>query len=145
MEQNSKQIYVALQLSQNDIKILVSKWKEAHLKRYPIASEDKKRGKPARDDAIRIIDRLLDEETEDQYYGWIHDFTIPFTNNEAERSFRLEKIKQAVSGCFRSESGAKGSCDTYSFIQTIRSLGLSVKEQLNNLINGQFNLQLLEG
>ena len=130
---------------EGDIKILVSKWKEAHLKRYPIASEDKKRGKPARDDAIRIIDRLLDEETEDQYYGWIHDFTIPFTNNEAERSFRLEKIKQAVSGCFRSESGAKGSCDTYSFIQTIRSLGLSVKEQLNNLINGQFNLQLLEG
>ncbi len=130
---------------EKDIKKLVSNWKGVHLKRYPSTGESKKRGRPARDEAIKIIDRLLDEETSDQYYSWIHDFSIPFTNNTAEKSFRLEKIKQAVSGCFRSQIGAMGSCDTYSFIQTIRSLGLSVKEQLNNLINGQFNLQLLEG
>ena len=56
----------------------------------------------------------------DAYMLFICDYKVPYSNNLAERDFRLCKTQQKVSGCFRSWAGVVCFAVLRSFISTTR-------------------------
>jgi transposase len=54
----------------------------------------------------------------DAILRFIADPSVPFTNNSAERAVRMPKIKQKISGCFRTTAGADNFCTIRSCLDT---------------------------
>ncbi len=53
------------------------------------------------------------------------DLSVPFTNNEAERSLRMAKLHAKISGCFQSADHARHFAVIRSYLTTARKHGLS--------------------
>jgi len=80
------------------------------------------------------LDRFVDFKS--GVLAFVRDFSISFGNNIAEQSIRMMKVKQKISGCFRSEQGAKDLADTRSYIATMQKQGYSIFQVLENAISG---------
>jgi transposase len=61
---------------------------------------------------------------------------ISFTNNRAERDLRMAKVKQKVSGRFRSVEYAKAYCRISSYLQTMENKGYHPMMAIQMAING---------
>ena len=62
---------------------------------------------------------------------------VPFDNNQAERDLRMIKVKTKVSGCFRSEEGARDYLKIMSYIGTAHKQGHNAYDAIKNAISGQ--------
>jgi transposase len=81
-----------------------------------------------------LLDRLQDYDQ--CILAFLADFTLPFTNNEAERPFRMMKVRLKISGCFRTLAGARRHARIRSYISTLRKHRLPVLEYLRRALDG---------
>ena len=81
-----------------------------------------------------LLDRL--EGYEDFILAFLWAWELPFTNNEAERTFRFIKTRIKISGCFRTLEGAQRHARIRSYICTLRKQGLPVLEYLRRALEG---------
>ena len=103
-------------------------------KRSEGPAEPGKRGRKKQSKAKNLLDRCSKYQKE--ILAFMKDPSIPFTNNQAERDLRMMKLKQKISGTFRSEKGARNFCRIRGFISMIKKHGRHVFPELMRVFEG---------
>ena len=67
---------------------------------------------------------------------FIHNFMVPSDNNQAERDLRMIKVKTKVSGCFRTEEGARDYLKIMSYVGTAHKQGYNAYKAIKKAILG---------
>jgi transposase len=93
-----------------------------------------RKGRPKQSKARNLLERL--ERFEPEVLAFLHDFSVPFDNNQAERDIRMLKLKQKMSGCFRAADGAEAFCTIRSYLSTLSKQGQSLWAALEHVFRG---------
>lgn len=116
---------------------------KAGLKANPPAERTGKRGRAKQTKGKNLVDRL------DKHRLWVlrfmHDFGVPFDNNQAERDLRMIKVRQKISGGFRTEEGAGAFLRIRGYISTVRKQGENVLAALEHVFMGKPFSPTLQG
>jgi transposase len=107
----------------------------AHAELEEPPPQHSKRGKARQSPGRNLLDRL--RKHEDGVLSFALEPNVPFTNNQAERDLRPAKVKQKVSGCFRTKLGACVYARLQAVISTFRKQGLNVFASLRDLFSHQ--------
>ena len=103
-------------------------------KEEPPPERVKRKGKLKRTKGRNLLERL--RKHEESVLRFATESEVPFTNNQAERDIRPTKIKQKMSGGFRSENGTQSYCRIQSFISSLRKQSRQVFQELLSVIEG---------
>ena len=101
-----------------------------------------KRGRLRKGKIRCLLERFQDCKTD--ILRFATDWRVPYTNNVAEQAIRFARVKEKVSGCFRTEKGAEQFARVLSFISTAVRHGTSSFDACLSLRNGTA-IALVEG
>jgi transposase len=99
-----------------------------HREQRPLSRAAGARGRTALRPGHNLLNRL--HQFRCDVLRFLNDFTVPFTNNQAERDLRMMKVKMKISGSFRTMAGAKRFARLRSVVSTARKQGWNILETL---------------
>ena len=108
---------------------------EGQAQNTPAAKTPGQRGRARQSSAFNLLRRLFEREQE--VLRFMRDLDVPFTNNLAERAIRMPKVKQRISGCFRTLLGAENFCTIRSYLDTARKQGFGMLHAMCAVFSGQ--------
>lgn len=97
----------------------------------------KKRGKQKKEKHRNLLERLRNYK--EDVLRFMNDPNVPFTNNMAENDLRMIKVHQKISGCFRSETGAKIFCRIRSYLLSAQKQDVNPADALTSLFQGNLH------
>ena len=108
---------------------------EEALESLPPPIRTGKRGRLTKTKQRNFIERMLAHK--ESVLAFMNDFRVPFDNNLTERDLRMMKLKDKVSGTFRSFHGAECFARIRSYISTALKNGYNVFEEIKKALLGQ--------
>ena len=96
--------------------------------------EPRRRGRQKQSKARNLLDRFRDHP--ESILAFMYDFDVPFDNNLSERDLRMQKLRQKISGTFRSLGSLVDFCRIRSYISTARKNGLTALDALHRIYQG---------
>ncbi|MFH2007942.1 MAG: IS66 family transposase [bacterium] len=94
----------------------------------------KRRGRQKQSKARNLLDRFRDHP--DSILAFMRDFSVPFDNNLSERDLRMMKLRQKISGTFRSLDALVDFCRIRSYVATARKNGLNALDAMRRVFSG---------
>lgn len=91
------------------------------------------RGRQKKGKIRSLLERFRDFK--EDILRFAKDWRVPYTNNDAERAIRFARVKEKVSGCFRTKEGADHFACVLSFISTAVAHGVSCFDACLSLRN----------
>ena len=98
-------------------------------------SYSEKWGRVAQSKSYNLLKRLRDYRHD--VWRFMTDAGVPFTNNLAEQALRMAKVRQKISGCFRTPEGATTFFMIRSYLQTMRKQRACLFDCLVSVFNAQ--------
>jgi transposase len=100
-----------------------------HENQIPLESKgSKKRGRIRRRAGHNLLVRLQGHK--EDALRFLTNPDVPFTNNQAERDARMMKLRQKISGCFRTETGARNFATLRTVLSTARKQGWNILDTI---------------
>jgi len=93
-----------------------------------------RRGRRKQSKARNLLDRFRDHP--DGILAFMRDFAVPFDNNRSERDLRMMKLRQKISGTFRSFDALVDFCRIRGYVSTARKNGLNALDALRRVFLG---------
>jgi transposase len=94
----------------------------------------KRRGRRKQSKARNLLDRFRDHPNE--ILAFMRDFAVPFDNNQSERDLRMMKLRQKISGTFRSFQALVNFCRIRGYVSTARKNGVNALDALQRVFLG---------
>ena len=88
-----------------------------------------KRGK-----ALNLLHRLDKRPCEIMVFFALPEASIPYDNNQAERDLRMMKVREKISGTFRSEEHGRAFCELRGIVSSVRKQGRDMLASLKELV-----------